>query len=91
MNRWERMKELFELFEKSEPLSCREISNELNININHSDSLLRGYCKQGYLKRRKNLDGRYIYIYVLTRKGYTQLNGFLKTGMYQNYLLINQN
>ena len=69
MERWRRQKEVFLLL-NGNWFSVRDLSDYLDITINHADFLLRHYHKNHQLKRKK-IDGKYHY--TLTNYGLEQL------------------
>ena len=88
MLRWERQKEVFELLDYNNNITVRELSDELDIDVNHADFLLRHYNKNGYLTRYKDKYNENRYTYQLTEKGENQLRDFLESGEYLEYLEI---
>jgi len=88
MLRWERQKEVFELLDYNGSMTVRELSDELDIEINHADFLLRHYNKNGYLTRYKDVSNDNRYAYQLSEKGSNQLKDFLENNEYLNYLEI---
>ena len=80
-NRFERQKEVLLLL-NGNWLSVRDLSEYLNIDVKHSDFLLRHYHKNHYLKRNK-IEGKFQY--TITNWGLKQLNEFLESGKYKDY------
>ena len=81
------MIEVFELLEGNS-LTVREVSDDLDIDLQLADSLLRHYNKNGYLTRYKDEYNDYKYTYQLSEKGLNQLKGFLESGKYLEYIEI---
>ncbi|MBA7539966.1 hypothetical protein ES705_32255 [subsurface metagenome] len=88
MERWERMKEVFELLDNGNSLTVRELSDTLDIDLQLADNLLRHYNKNGYLTRYKDVSNDNKYTYQLSEKGCKQLKDFLENNEYLDYLEI---
>lgn len=82
------MKEVFELLDYNDNMTVRELSDELDIDIQLADNLLRHYNKNGYLTRYKNVSNDNKYTYQLSEKGLRQLTDFLNSGAYLNKIKI---
>ena len=85
--RWERMREVFELLEGNS-LTIREVSDDLDIDLQLADNLLRHYNRNGYLTRYKDEYNDNRYTYQLSEKGLNQLKVFLESGKYLEYIEI---
>lgn len=88
MLRWTRMKEVFELLDYNDNMTVRELSDELDIDLQLSDNLLRHYKRNGYLTRYKDVSNDNKYTYQLSEKGLNHLRDFLESGKYLEYLEI---
>jgi len=79
-DRWERQKQVLLLLHGNW-FSVKDLSDYLNIDIKHSDSLLRLYYRHHYLKRKK-FEGKFHY--TLTNWGLTHLK-WLEEGRHLPY------
>ena len=86
LERWERMKEVFEVLDYNDTMTVRELTDGLDIELQLADNLLRHYNKNGYLTRNKNFLDKYSY--QLSEKGLNQLRDFFESGKYLEYLEI---
>ena len=72
----------------NDSMTVRELSDDLDIDIQLADNLFRHYNKNGYLTRYKDGYNENRYTYQLSEKGLNHLRGFLESGKYLEYLEI---